>query len=293
MVDLTKQYIVQCIVTSANQLRLSSEKIEVVALLKEYLSKSEDLHKDIQRFKKITELSKFGIKAGEIINFIDSGKIDFLKISDKFKEHSLNLVKEISYLLDVVNPEKMKKILESVSEQTVQVDLTKREQKPAKEFSNIEEKLTEINLPRRSRADELKEALILEELNKEAGFNFESYEEKILKPIKSLDAFLEKVPKYNYTEYEMNSFIKVMKENGGISRKIGFEVISNMHDIFTKGLELINEKKIAPSNNVIESLRACLIVIVAVVRGKEVDITNYLNRAENFGRIISSNKRVI
>jgi hypothetical protein len=33
-------------------------------------------------------------------------------------------------------------------------------------------------------------------------------------------------------------------------------------------------------------MRACLIVIVAVVRGKEVDITNYLNRAENFGRQI-------
>jgi len=34
---------------------------------------------------------------------------------------------------------------------------------------------------------------------------------------------------------------------------------------------------------VIESLRACLIVIVAVVRGKDVDINNYLNKAERFG----------
>jgi len=32
---------------------------------------------------------------------------------------------------------------------------------------------------------------------------------------------------------------------------------------------------ISPVKEVIESLRACLIVIVAVVRGKEVDITNY------------------
>ncbi len=291
--ELSKQYIVQCIVTSANQLRLSSEKIEVVALLREFLSKSEDLHKEIQRIKKVTELSKLGIKLGEIINFIDNGKIDFLKISDKFKEHSLNLVKEISYVLDIVNPERMKKIIDSINEQSINIDLTKRETKPSKEFSNIEEKLTEINLPRRSRADELKEAIIFEELNKELGFNFENYEEIILKPVKSLDAFLEKVSKFNYTEHEMNSFLELMKENGEVSRKVGFEVISNMHSIFVKGLELINSKKIAPSHNVIESLRACLIVIVAVVRGKEVDITNYLNRAENFGKIVFSNSKVI
>jgi hypothetical protein len=35
-------------------------------------------------------------------------------------------------------------------------------------------------------------------------------------------------------------------------------------------------------------MRACLIVIVAVVRGKEVDITNYLNKAEDFEREIET-----
>ncbi|MFA3782044.1 hypothetical protein ABRY23_03150 [Melioribacteraceae bacterium 4301-Me] len=293
MIDFTKQYVIQCIVTSANQLRLSSEKIEVIALLKEHLLKCDDIYTEIQRFKKITELSKLGIKISEIISSIDNGKIDFLKISDKFKEHSSNLVREISYLLDIVNPERMKKIIESINEKTIQVDLTKRETKPTKEFSKLEQKLSEINLPKRSRADEIKEELIFEELNKELGFNFENYEEAILKPIKTLDSFLERVAKYNYTEHEMNSLIKLMEENAQISQKIGFEIISNMHKIFKRGLEMIKEKKISPSRNVIESLRACLIVIVAVVRGKEVDITNYLNMAENFGKIIFSNKKVI
>ena len=45
-----------------------------------------------------------------------------------------------------------------------------------------------------------------------------------------------------------------------------------------------------PGHDVIEAMRACLIVIVAVVRGKELDITNYLNRAEAFGREIQSLK---
>jgi len=35
------------------------------------------------------------------------------------------------------------------------------------------------------------------------------------------------------------------------------------------------------------------IVIVAVVRGKEVDITNYLNKAEEFGKTLSQTKKVI
>ena len=41
-----------------------------------------------------------------------------------------------------------------------------------------------------------------------------------------------------------------------------------------------------PGKSVVDSIRACLIVIVAVVRGKDVDITRYLNRAEDFGKEI-------
>jgi len=116
---------------------------------------------------------------------------------------------------------------------------------------------------------------------------------KFIKPVKELDAFLNRVLKFNYTDGEMNSFIKILNENAEISKKISFEVISNMHMILAKGLELINQKKIAPSINVIESLRACLIVIVAIVRNKEVDITNYLTRAENFGKTIFSKQKGI
>ena len=61
-----------------------------------------------------------------------------------------------------------------------------------------------------------------------------------------------------------------------------------MHTIVADSLRLITSGEINPVKEVVESLRACLIVIVAVVRGKEVDITNYLNRAEDFGRKIQS-----
>lgn len=287
--DLAKQYIIQCITTAANNLRLSSEKIETVAILRERLNNSNNISEEIKNFKKITELSKLGIKLNEILNFIESGKIDFLKLSEKFKEHSYYLVKELNYVLDIVTPQIMRNILKRIDNQTNDVDLTK-----LKEKSNeiIQNKQT-INVPRRSRADELKEALIFAELNEEKSFSFENYEEKVLRHIKELDAFLNRVAKYDYTENEINTYIKIMNENSELSQKVGFEILSNMHKIFAQGLDAINQKKIAPSNIVIESLRACLIVIVAVVRGKEVDITNYLNRAESFGKMISQTKRVV
>lgn len=286
--DLAKQYIVQCINAAANNLRLSSEKIEAVALIRERLSDSENLTEELKNFKKVTELSKLGIKLSEYQNYIETGKIDFLKLSDKFKEHSYNLVRDLNYLLDVVTPQTMRSIFQRLDENPIKVDLTRR---ASKEENSNDKSSTGMSFPKRSSADELKEALIFEELNQENDFNFENFEEKVLRPIKDFDSFLNRVLKYDYTENEMNTCIRTINDNGALSEKVGFEILSNMHKIFAAGLDLINKKKIAPSLNVIESLRSCLIVIVAVVRGKEVDITNYLTRAENFGKTIFSNKR--
>jgi len=63
-----------------------------------------------------------------------------------------------------------------------------------------------------------------------------------------------------------------------------------MHKIFSSALDLIKNKELLPIIPVIEGMRACLIVIVALVRGKDVDITLYLNRAENFGKQINITK---
>lgn len=286
--DIAKQYIVQCINTAANNLRLSSEKIETVAIIRERLNSAENLFEELKNFKKITELSKLGIKLNELYNFIETGKIDFIKLSDKFKEHSFNLVRELNYVLDVLTPQMMRNLFQRLDDNPIKVDLTKRSKSDENIAVSSDE---ESSFPKRSRADELKEAFIFEELNKDDAFNFESYEERVLRPVKELDSFLNRVQRYDYTENEMNSFVKTINDNALLSQKVGFEVLSNMHKIFASGLDLIHQKKIAPSPNVIESLRSCLIVIVAVVRGKEVDITNYLNRAEGFGKSIISNKK--
>ena len=57
-----------------------------------------------------------------------------------------------------------------------------------------------------------------------------------------------------------------------------------MHNILKEAFKGIISGNILINKLVIESLRACLIVIAAVVKGKEIDITDYLNRAEKFGK---------
>ncbi len=291
--DLSKQYIIQCIIAASNNLRLSSEKIEVVAILRERVSKAENLSEELKTFKKITELSKLGVRLGELLSFIENGKIDFAKLSDIFKEQSYSLVKELNYVLDIVTPQMMRELFQKITNESINVDLTNRPVNDETEEKFIEVVSKEINIPKRSSAEELKEELILGDLNKEENFSFEQYESRVLRPVKDLDAFLNRVLKFDYTESEMNTKIRLMKENAELSQKVGFEVLSNMHRIFAAGLDLINQKKIAPSTSVIDSLRASLIVIVAVVRGKEVDITNYLNKAEEFGKTLSQTKKVI
>lgn len=285
--DLAKQYIIQCIVAAANNLRLSSEKIETVALIRERLNSTENLSEEIKNFKKITELSKLGIKLGEIHSFLETGKFDFAKLSDRFKEHSYSLVSEMNVMLDVLTPNAARNIFIKREGSTPRVKQTSADDSKEQTIQIT----PEIELPRRSHADELREAIIFEELNKDTTLDFENYEEKVLRPVKELDSFLNRVVKYEFTENEIKGHIRKMAENAGLSKKIGFEILSNMHAIFARGLELIDRKKIAASPNVVESLRACLIVIVAVVRGKEVDITSYLNRAENFGRTILANQK--
>ena len=117
---------------------------------------------------------------------------------------------------------------------------------------------------------------------------FKSYEKLILKPIKHIDDMLKQFANNHINYDDISHFTEIMKTNGEVSEKNGFEIISSMHRIMYKALMLIKSRELIPGKDVIESMRACLIVIVAVVRGKEVDITNYLNKAEDFEKEIQT-----
>jgi len=286
--DLVKQYLVQSISSASNNLRLSTQQIEVVALLRETIMKSDELESDIKKMKKITELSTFAIRMNEIYSYLTQEYVDLLRISDKFKEHSQNLVKDLNNLLGTLNPSTFKQALNKLDENIADEKFSSEEEKT--------ENSIDIDLSRRTgdnsvfeNTNELtKERFILEEDNTQEELTFEKYEDSILKPIKPLDALLKQVKPDQELPAKLNEFTGVMKNNASLSLKIGFEILANMHTIVAESLQLIISGELNPVREVIESLRACLIVIVAVVRGKEVDITNYLNRAEDFGRKIQS-----
>lgn len=279
--DFIKQYITQSINAASNNLRLSSHQIEIIALLKDVINKSNDLSSDLINMKKITELSTLAIRLNEIYNYLTQNQVDLLRLSDQFKEHSRFLIKDLSYMLENVTPSAFQKAVSKLNYKPVEsgeikIDLSKR---------HVEEEL--FTKPEENR---IKEKLVLDDAAEDEDLFFQNFESSILKPIKPLDNLLKEMSRNEVDYDQINSFAKVMKENGVLSTKIGFEIIANMHSIVSKSLFLIRNRDLMPGKEVIENIRACLIVIVAVVKGKEVDISNYLNRAEQFGTQISTIK---
>ncbi len=281
--DLIKHYINQSITIASNNLRLNNQQIEVVALLKEAISKSENLSDDLINMKKITELSLLAIRLNEIYNSLTQNQIDFLKVSDQFKEHSRYLIKDLGRMLDISTPASFITAIEKINrnlvlpKEVIKVDLSKR--------VPDEEPFV------KSKSEEIKEKIILEEYNDNEDEDIiQNFEPTILGPIKPLDNLLKKISNNEIDYEELIKFSNLMDENAVLSRKIGFEILSGMHRIISKALLLIKNRELMPGKDVIESLRACLIVIVAVVRGKDVDINNYLNKAEDFGNRLAAIK---
>ena len=131
--DLIRQYINQSITIAANNLRLNNQQIEVVALLKETINKSENLSDDLINMKKITELSLLAIRLNEIYNSLTQNPIDLLKLSDQFKEHSRYLIKDLGHMLDVSTPTSFTSAIEklkdgfNLSKEEIKVDFSKRQ----------------------------------------------------------------------------------------------------------------------------------------------------------------------
>lgn len=291
--DLIKQYIVQSITTAASNLRMNNQRIEVVAMLKEVISKSKDIQQDLNKMKKITELSKFAIKLSEIHFYLNEGSMDFLKVTEKFKEHSFNLIKEINHILDMVNPYTFRETIDRLIEPEKKIiEVVIDEEIESEKFENgtahvINDKQKDVM----SSAAEDAVSLLTDET--EESFepqSFNGFETIILKPIKSVDEILNKINNENELPIEIEEYAKLMQVNAELSSHNGFDILAQMHEIISDGLYHIKKKMLNPSREVIESLRACLIVIVAVVKSKEVDVKNYLNRAEVFGKFLQKIK---
>jgi hypothetical protein len=276
---------IQCVTTASNNLRLNAQKIEIVAMLRDVIVKSNDLEADIHNMKKITELSTLAIRFNEIYSYLTQPQIDLFKISEKIKEHSALLIRDISHMLDLVSPASFKTTLEKLKP-IIKVEEIKIEDIPAIKV-DLSKRIPDPDVFVKSENDKIKEKIILDDENEnQEDIFFQNYETEILKPIKYVDTLLKQIASNEASREEIANLAKVMKTNGDLSAKIGFDIIANMHQILSRAFSLLYSGELVPKADVIESMRACLIVIVAVVKGKEVDITNYLNRAEEFGRRI-------
>jgi hypothetical protein len=236
--------------------------------------------------KKITELSTLAIKLNEIYNFLIHNNIDFFKISDQFKEHSRNLIKDLNHLLDTTTPLSFKNALEKLNPHTEEFKPEKKEEIKI----DLSKRKVDEEIFIKPETEKIKERIILDDENESEELFIQNFETNILKPIKPLDQMLKNLSNDDFDYEEISSFIKIMSDNGRLSKKIGFEIISDMHETIAQTLTLIKNRKLMPGKEIIEGLRACLIVIVAVVKGKEVDITNYLNRADDLQQKISKIK---
>ncbi len=282
--NFIKQYIMQSISVASNNLRLDTQKIEVVSLLKELISKSEDLEKEIKMMKTSTDLSTFAIRLDEIHRYLSQGSIDLLKISDKFKEHSQYLISDLSRLLDAVNPISFRETINKIRENGTIIEIDNGSKN---EIYNVNSMDNQFG---KSETDILKEKIIMEDEPVEHGILFQNFEEAILHPIKNVDELLKNLLASRPDPEDLIKYCEILESNGNLAEEKGFEIISNMHKIVAKALLLIRANELSPTKQIVESMRACLIVIVAVVKSKDVDITNYLNRAESFGRQIKSIK---
>jgi hypothetical protein len=272
--DLVKVYLIQSITTAANNLRLNAQQIEVVGLLRETIVNSTDLGSELLLMKKTTELSKLAIRLAEIHTFLTQGKVDFVKISEQFREHSRYLIRDLNQFLESVSPKIYKDAFNKINNgfpNSIDVELVDR--------SNLAGEIMD------------KDVIIIDENvvvennhNKKNAISSADFEKKILSPVKSLDELLKKFPSGNVKDSELKQYCELMQDHASLASLHDFQLLAKMHEIIAFALEGMTNGKLPADKTVIEALRACLIVIVAVVKRKDVDITGYLNRAEEFGK---------
>lgn len=268
--DLVKVYLIQSITTAANNLRLNAQQIEVVGLLRETVVSSDDLGADLLLMKKTTELSKLAIRLSEIHSFLTQGKVDFVKISEQFREHSRYLIRDLNQFLENVSPKVYKDAFNKINNgqtNAIDVELVDRSNLAGEIMHNGDVRSNEKS----------------EGIKKKDKYSAIDFEKKILSPIKSIDELVKNISSGNVTDKELKEYYELLKEHASLSSLQGFQVLSKMHEIIALAFHSIRTGNLLVDKTVVESLRACLIVIVAVVKRKDVDITGYLNRAEEFG----------
>ena len=271
--DLVKVYLIQSITTAANNLRLNPQQIEVVGLLRETIVNSNDLGSDLLHMKKATELSKLAIRLGEIHSFLTHGKVDFVKISEQFREHSRYLIRDLNQFLENVSPKVYKDAFNKLlgTSASIDVELVDRSGLAG---DIMDKDVTEKETP------EIPDENV-NEIQKVSSIDFEK---KILSPIKPLDEILKKLLFGEVNDADLQKYYELMQDHAALASNNNYDLLAKMHEITSSALKAFIDKDLTADKSMVDALRACLIVIAAVIKKKDVDITGYINRAEEFGK---------
>lgn len=288
--NFIKDYLIQVLTDCSNKMRLDSSKLEVITLLKEQINKAESPEMLFRNMKKVTEFAKLAIRLNDIYIYLNTTKIDFRTISKKFEEHSELLLRDLVPFLDILTAGKFQKAMEKVlyfsgsvimnpGQVSAVIDFTapkgsriSAEEEPFSK-SGSEKPVNDYDMP-------------AEYEQEDGDLSYQQYESRILQPVKNLDDILKGLSGGEYNNDDLTHFSKLILWNSQIAFKFGTEIVGKMHLIIAKALPMIRDGELKPTKETIEAIRACLIVIVALVRNKEVDINLYIDRAEEFGKKI-------
>jgi hypothetical protein len=198
--------------------------------------------------------------------------VDFVKISEQFREHSRYLIRDLSQFLESVSPQVYMDAFNKINDgntRIIDVELVDRSKLAGQLMVNEEEDQSKTG--------------VAKDFN-QPTISLLDFEKRILEPIKSLDEILKGLNSGIMNLKNLNDYSEIMEDNASLSNQRGLEILSKMHKIVASAFNEIIKGSLIVDKSVIESLRACLIVIVAVVKKKEVDISGYLNRSEGFAK---------
>ncbi len=287
MKDITKTYLEQCFDKALTGIQLKAGQVEIVTKLRELLFKGNNIKGIIERMKKSTELSTFGIKVGEAYAFIEENEIDFSSVSHHFNEHTEKISQTIRNLIESVSWENFQRTIARLNELELAEEEGKKEKEEQIEFM-LDYKPTEND---DEETLEMKKDFILDDEVLIRDISFDEYREKILDSVKKIDELLNNLQENNYNDELLLKCIKTVETNKTLSENHNFEIITKMHGILADSLKLVGRDIVKINNQLIYAMRSCLIVIVAIIKDKKVDITEFLERAEFLGRELDKIKQ--
>ena len=185
---VVKQYLTQSISVAAGNLHLNSQQVETISLIRDFLQKSNSLEDDLIKMKKSTEFSTMAIKLYEMYSYLNKGPIDILTLSEKFKVHSQQLVKDLNQLLSGDN-NNLRNALNKLRDNQIENAVTDTDTEIEKPVDNVIEK----------------EATTY---NKETSFA--GFEEAILKAIKPMDSVLTDIAEGKILPEKIDEFAETM-----------------------------------------------------------------------------------